>query len=50
MYFASKQLTTIFTRSRLYDKYSGLLSGEEDEEKENFLHRKDGAPLIAFKD
>ena len=35
---------------RLYDKYSSLLSGEADREKEEFLNSKDGAPLANFKE
>ena len=35
---------------RLYDKYSSLLSGEADREKEEFLNSKDGAPLAKFKE
>lgn len=33
---------------KLYDKYSGLLSGQADQEKDDFLARKD-APLEEFK-
>ena len=40
----------LFKYRRLYDKYSSLLSGEADQEKESFLNSKDGAPLIAFKE
>ena len=35
---------------RLYDKYTSLFSGEADQEKEDFLNSKDGAPLLAFKE
>ena len=39
-----------FVLNRLYDKYTSLFSGEADQEKEDFLNSKDGAPLLAFKE